>query len=106
MTSSPSRSAGRRIVQLPVKFDNGRSDEIVKDVGGSLKAVVKRRVLVGHIKPVQTIEMDEVISATGQKRLPRVMRFCLRVGEWLQSTQSMGGTWEGQALGGRPAPRL
>ena len=46
-----------------------------------METFVKRRMLVGYIKSVQAVKIDEVISTGGQKRLPFPMRFNLRVGE-------------------------
>ena len=70
-----------RGVQLLVELNNGCSDEIVKNVRGSVEAFVKRCMLVGYVKSVQAVEIDEVISTGDQERLPFAMRFNLRVGE-------------------------
>lgn len=70
-----------RGVQLLVELNNGCSDEIVKNVRGSVEAFVKRCMLVGYVKSVQAVEIDEVICTGGQKRFPFAMQFNLRVGE-------------------------
>ncbi len=74
------RQIALRCLQVVARHSLGGAHEIIKDIRWMGKRRIQFGVFVSHIKPVETILINEVIGTTSEQRLPLHVRRLLTVG--------------------------